>query len=209
MRILIASDKPVVNYENALRNLEVDFQSALDDINYDEFDGLVLPGGGDINPKFYGEEDNGTEEYDTDFDLRQMKVLRVFVERGKPVLGICRGMQLINVFFGGSLYQHIPYHRTGTRQDAHHQVVNVRGSIFSEIYSDTCTVNSSHHQAVKKIADDFIIQQVSNDGIVEGMIHRNLPIIAVQYHPERMAFDFLQNGVADGAMVFKSFLELI
>ncbi|MBR0137422.1 MAG: gamma-glutamyl-gamma-aminobutyrate hydrolase family protein, partial [Erysipelotrichaceae bacterium] len=103
----------------------------------------------------------------------------------------------------------IPRHRTGTREDAHHFAVNIAGSPFAKIYGQNCMVNSSHHQAVKKVAEGFDVLQVSTDGYIEGMIHRSLPIIAVQYHPERMTLDYLQDDVADGKLLFEEFFSLI
>ena len=209
MKILIASPVSMTNYENVLHNMGIECLSTLDDSGCEEFDALLIPGGIDINPKLYGEDIDGTEQYDDNLDSGQINLLKKFTDLRKPVLGICRGFQLINVFFGGSLYQDIKNHRTGTKEDGHHSVSSVKGSVFEEIMGSECVVNTAHHQAAKRLGKGLIIQQISKDGLVEAVIHEDLPVIAVQYHPERMTLGFLRDDVADGQKVFDYFVKVI
>ena len=123
----------------------------------------------------------------------QLAILDKFVKAKKPVLGICRGEQLINVYFGGSLIQHVAGHA-----GIYHDVKNVSGSIMYRLYGKTTKVYSSHHQAVRRLGKGLKITQKANDGTVEAIEHKTLPIFAVQWHPELMG--------KSGQPVLKEFL---
>ena len=119
-----------------------------------DFDGLILCGGVDVDPHRYGEEINGSEKIDYDRDAAEFALLKAYVEAGKPVFGICRGHQLINVFFGGSLYQDIPeavLHKKQEKQDSVHAVRALSDSILQKLYGEHFFVNSAHHQAIKAL----------------------------------------------------------
>ena len=148
-------------------------------------DGLVVTGSAiDINPKHYGEEatfeiHKKSEEIDN-FDF---EIIKIFDNANKPILGICRGIQAINVCFGGSLYQDIPNHKLDKAKK--HNVKIENNSFLYDCYNqNTLSVNSLHHQALKDIATKFRITALSEDGIVEGIESDN--IVAVQWHPEFM-----------------------
>lgn len=160
-------------------------------------DGLLVPGGHDMDPTFYGEsvqESCGTfVRYEDEYD---MELIKEAVTQGKPVFGICRGMQIINVLYGGTLYQDIPsqylgaliHTRIHVEQETYH-IVNVKeGSYLATMLEKTkdVKVNSSHHQAVKEVAEGFEVTAKSPDGIIEAMENRNASILCVQWHPERM-----------------------
>ncbi len=160
-------------------------------------DGVLLPGGVDVDPAFYGEEPHEKlEEVDLPLDRLQFDLLDHAREHGLPVLGICRGHQVINVFFGGSLYQDIPAqfgpiggeavtHRGGSK---HHDITIEESTLMHALLGVTrIKVNTHHHQAVKKLGEGLRISARSDDGIVEAIEHEgDVFILGVQFHPERM-----------------------
>ena len=174
-------------------------------------DGLILCGGSDISPGYYGEEINGSVNIDDARDKAEMELIRKFVEAGKPILGICRGCQILNVYFGGSLYQHIDNareHASNADYDLIHLATAVRGSLLHRLYGEAFVVNSYHHQAVKKLGDGFQITMTSGpEQIVEAIEHETLSIFAVQWHPERMCFAKKREDTVDGSEIFRHFLS--
>ena len=159
-------------------------------------DGLLLSGGEDVNPDFYGQ--TATEKCGKIVPARdhaEMKMLEAFLSTGKPILGICRGEQLMNVFFGGTLHQDIADVATSCHDDyprknrGNHEVSVTRGTKLAEIMGqETFLANSLHHQAVDKVAPALILAATSEDGIVEGVEHPAHPFcIGVQWHPEHMS----------------------
>jgi len=174
--------------QNRFRNYVFALESLGAEITFDENDdcgGLLLPGGGDIHPRLYGEEIDGSKNIDEQRDERETALLAKFVSMKKPVLGICRGVQLINVFFGGSLYQDIQDHTCFEDGDRLHGS-HTDSAILKSIYSGSFTVNSSHHQAVKKLGNGLRAVQWAEDGTVEAVCHETLPVFGVQWHPERL-----------------------
>lgn len=145
-------------------------------------DGLVLTGGiNDVNPKYYNEEPIKEKEYKYDEYPLIKNIVNLFVNANKPILGICAGLQEINVIFGGTLHQKIPNHYL---RDGSKHIIEVKGNtLLYDIYSkNTIEVNSYHKQAIKDLAKGFKISAISKDGIIEGIEKDN--IIAVQWHPE-------------------------
>jgi putative glutamine amidotransferase len=163
-------------------------------------DGLMLTGGGDVDPSLYGETPHATfDAAETGRDEFEIALSRAAVAKGIPFLAICRGMQVLNVAMGGTLVQDIPSQVTGAldhsiREPRHHIAHEVwisKGSRLSTLLADhmedgeTCHVNSRHHQAVKKAADMFTVTATSPDGVIEAMEKPgNGFCIAVQWHPE-------------------------
>lgn len=158
-------------------------------------DGLLLPGGADIQPHRYGQ--TPTEKcgkVEPPRDSGEWAMLDAFVSTGKPVLCICRGVQLMNVYFGGTLHQDIVdisrcrhsdfRHRAGST----HNVMVTPGTKLREILdTDNCSVNSIHHQAAADIAPGLTVSAVSEDGIIEGLEMQEHPFfVGVQWHPEHM-----------------------
>ena len=210
IRILLSSGSSATNYENAIRGVGGEPTAIYAPEVDTSYDGLILCGGSDVHPKHYGEEIAGSVGIDEKRDAAEFALLKAYVEAGKPVLGICRGCQLINVFFGGSLYQHLPEYamHQGVGGDAIHQVTATEGSILHGLYGDTFAVNSSHHQAVKDLGADLRATAYWNNQYVEAYEHLTLPIFAVQWHPERMCFGNARPDTVDGAGIFEQFIDL-
>jgi putative glutamine amidotransferase len=156
-------------------------------------DGLVLTGSAnDVHPKYYGEEP--IKEYKFDEYGLVKNIIELFSNANKPILGICAGIQEINVVFGGTLYQQIPNHYL--IDQSQHKVKIIDNSFLYDVYKENqIEVNSYHKQAVKDLAPNFKITAISEDGIIEGIEKDN--IVAVQWHPE-VLFDM---------KIFKGFIE--
>ena len=160
-------------------------------------DAIVFTGGEDVNPAYYGEGIDGTEDINYQRDSSEMLLVRAAVRAGIPILGICRGEQVVNVALGGSLVQDIPTqvdsalsHREPDRfRERVHTVDFEPGSYIAGIFGkDTLGVNSSHHQSVKTAGRGLRITGRTSDGVVEA--YEGLPelnIVCVQFHPEAFA----------------------
>ena len=153
-------------------------------------DGLLLPGGGDMDPKFYGQARiPACGEPNLLRDAAEPLLLRAFLAADKPVLGICRGIQVMNAVLGGDLYQdikpfeHLPHNGHWAKV---HTVTVRRGTLLSRILGqDTVLVNSQHHQAVNRVAPGFTLTALSEDGIVEAIEKPDARFcLGVQWHPE-------------------------
>lgn len=215
LRIAVAIPKEraarLQNYFDALRQAGAEPAAVDETDDLAPFDGLLLPGGGDLNPRLYGEELCGSEPFDAGLDRLQWTALDRFVKAGKPVLGICRGMQLINVYFGGTLIQHLPTtaaHRMPPGGgDQVHAVRAEAGSLLRALYGERFATNSSHHQAVGTPGDGLAVTaRCPDDGVIEAVECPGKPIFAVQFHPERMAFAHARPDTADGGALFARFL---
>jgi microsomal dipeptidase-like Zn-dependent dipeptidase/gamma-glutamyl-gamma-aminobutyrate hydrolase PuuD len=162
-------------------------------------DGLLISGGADVNPLFWGEEPiPQLGEVDTFRDEYDFILLRLAFNRGLPILGICRGHQLIHAAFGGSLYQDtaalhegdtLKHSQALARELPSHSVTltDRNSRLYAILKSDKVLVNSFHHQAVKEPAPGFVTTALAPDGVNEGTEHPEYPILSVQWHPEAMA----------------------
>ena len=187
-------------------------------LDYSEFkaenyDGLLIPGGGDINPKRYGKENLGSQWIMDDLDQLQLDVLDAFVRREKPVLGICRGHQLINVYFGGTRIQDLPTaarHAHGIGEpDRAHESRCESSSWTAMLYGREFVHNSAHHQAVDCLGEDLVIDgRCPQDGVPEEMHHTKLPVYSVQWHPERMCLAYSRPDTVNGLPVLQFFCRL-
>ena len=198
------------NYENALRELGADPVTTLYPVDPAGFDGLLLPGGGDLDPARYGQEPTASQPPDPELDDLQFAVARVFLESGKPIFGICRGMQLLNVLLGGTLIQNLPSaerHRMHDGKDSVHGSKAEGGSFLAGIYGESFPINSAHHQAVDRLGEGLRPIQWSDDGVVEAVCHETIPVAAVQWHPERLCFALQRPDAVDGSLVLQWFLS--
>jgi len=152
-------------------------------------DGILMSGGADIAPDLYGADpDPGLGAVEPIRDQFELDLLDVAYEREMPIAGICRGLQILNVSAGGSLFQDIPPHavRNEPPTTRVHEVTIEKGSALEELYGSKAQVNSLHHQSIDRVGKEFVVTARSSDAGVEGIEHESLPIIAVQWHPEML-----------------------
>jgi microsomal dipeptidase-like Zn-dependent dipeptidase/gamma-glutamyl-gamma-aminobutyrate hydrolase PuuD len=169
------------------------------DIAVSAIDGLLLSGGIDVNPLFMGEQPlPELQDVDTVRDENEFMLLRLAIRRQLPVFGICRGHQLINVAFGGTIYQDIrsqsetptiKHSQSAPRDQPTHAVhlADIPSRLRRIIAADSLIVNSFHHQAVRLVAPGFLATASSPDGINEAMEHTEKDILSVQWHPEALS----------------------
>lgn len=149
-----------------------------------QYDGIIIPGGGDLDPSRYGQANTGSSNIDNVLDDRQIDAVKRSAEAGKPVLGICKGIQLVNVAFGGTLNQNIGGHM-GVWHSAH----VVAGGWLSGVYSGSVSVLSYHHQSIRDLAPGFQVDMRAGDGTVEAISNSAKRVYGVQFHPEQMNND--------------------
>jgi len=155
----------------------------------DRLDGILLSGGADIAPNRYGAASE-TDDFppEPSRDEFEWQLFMAAQERALPVLGICRGLQMVNVATGGTLHQHVPEHAAFDQSPAtlHHGLRVEADSVLGSIYGTSHSVNSLHHQTVDKVGNGLRVTARSSDATVEGLEHESLPIVAVQWHPEML-----------------------
>lgn len=174
---------------------------------------LLLPGGGDIDPARYGQENNGSRQVDLKRDQTEWELVDRFLAAGKPILGICRGIQVLNAALGGDLIQDLPTASTHQWEeesgDKVHLVETPEKSFLRPLYGKSFPVNSAHHQAAGNIAPCLTVSASAADGVVEALENKELRIYGVQWHPERMAFRHTRPDTVDGRILFEFFLGLL
>lgn len=169
----------------------------------DTIDALMLTGGQDIHPSAYGEESlESVKDVSLKRDAFDLKLFEYALKAGKPILGICRGMQIMNVYFGGTLYQDIAVgtesgHKNNKERAMgkashmmHLEYPSLMYSIFEE---EEVHINSFHHQAIKEVASRFRVTGVSEDGLIEAIEDKDASgpwLVGVQWHPEMMVYDY-------------------
>lgn len=181
----------------------------------ERIDAILIPGGGDICPSLYGEEEREyTLSPNKDNDLFQMKAIEEALRLGKPILGICRGLQVLNVFFGGTLYQDIGKERQKSLRHSHldipegyaHSISITEGSfLYEAVKEKKMEVNSLHHQGIKTLGAGLAATAESPDGLVEAIENRGNRIMAVQWHPEAL----VMKGDGKALGIFKFFISLL
>lgn len=151
--------------------------------------GVVLTGGADVAPGRYGQDADGNGGYEPERDELELALLDGALASDLPVLGICRGLQLINIHAGGDLHQHVPEH---SRYDVRpsttvHAVTTEPGSTLHGLFGPDVEVNSLHHQTVDVVGRGLTVTARSDDDTVEGLEIDGRPVVAVQWHPEMMS----------------------
>lgn len=185
-------------------------------------DGLLLPGGGDVHPRHYGVEDihENSGDFSHERDEMEITLAKFFIELGKPVFGICRGAQVLNVALGGTLYQDIgseldtsirhEYDVSVSKleryvQDTHEVHLTKDTALRSFFGCEKITTNSLHHQCVKETAPALCVSALGEDGIIEGIESKDMNanwILGVQWHPETITKEHPEQKV-----LFEKFIE--
>ena len=174
-----------VNYKAALSAVGLEAVVGADREEATRCAALLLPGGGDIADRLLPEEE---------------RVIAAFTAAEKPILGICRGLQALNVFFGGTLYAYIPGHQSPEGDILH--ATRAVGEL-AELVGTEPLVNSNHHQAVDRAGEGLRLCQWALDGTAEALYAPDRPVLGVQWHPERQSFALRREDAADGAPVFR------
>lgn len=151
---------------------------------FDLCDGFIVTGGTDLNPVSYGEVNTGLSKETCDrLDQLDQQVITYAKANHKPLLGICRGHQSLNVFMGGSLIQDLNTIGKDHEQiSENHLIYTVKNRLIP--FDEIASTNSYHHQAIQKLAPKFDVIATHEDGTIEAIIHQELPMIGVQWHPE-------------------------
>lgn len=176
------------------------------------YDGLLLTGGDDIDPALFGQVNRGSRGIDRARDEAELALLDAFLGANKPVLAICRGHQVVNVWLGGDLIQDLgpglaPFHQKG-EGDQVHLIRGLDGSLLHRLYGPVFPVNSSHHQGLGRLGRGLTASARSEGGVIEAVEHDTLPLISVQFHPERMTGALARPDTVDGGEIFRAFVEL-
>ncbi|MFO7298679.1 MAG: gamma-glutamyl-gamma-aminobutyrate hydrolase family protein [Actinomycetes bacterium] len=176
-------------------------------------DGVLLSGGEDVDPSFYGQETVHSRNCDPEVDRFELAVIEAARELGKPLLAICRGLQILNVAFGGTLHQEVTspggVHDTiagATPEEMHarrHEVSFPDGSLLAALYgAASAAVNTLHHQGIDRPGEGLTVEAVAADGLIEGIRHDgDWWAVGVQWHPEKLE--------GDHQRIFTAFREAI
>ena len=176
-----------------------------------DFDGFLFTGGQDVDPVLYGEQMlDCCGELNSARDRMEAAMLQELMNLKKPVLGICRGLQLINACLGGTLWQDLPSqrpegrnHRMERPYDRAEHSVALSGPLEVLYASKTLGVNSCHHQGIKTLAPGLEPMAIADDGLIEAVFHPDYPFLwAVQWHPE-----FFDPAKGPGTFLFRAFAE--
>lgn len=159
-----------------------------------QVDKLILTGGQNVDPSLYGEKPLVSDElFSRERDEFELALFNEAVKQGKPVFAVCRGLQLINVGLGGSLYQNLEEEFKGTvhhmqapvdKEIPTHTILTEEKSILRDVYGKETKVNSFHWQGIKRLGEKLRITAYSSDGIIEGIEGEDFPLLGVQWHPD-------------------------
>lgn len=215
MKTILIAGLPGIykNYEHALiqngfgflypKKPPTDAPFILSELSNLDYDLLLLPGGGDFSTRLYSATTSDCSSYDYITDLLQFQLLQLALLQKKPILGICKGMQMLNVYFGGDLYTHLPTADLHSSQKGdlmhplfftapfpeHCHIWGRHSETASAVYRlllEIPLANSAHHQGIHKLSPYFLTLQHSEDFLPETIAHTRLPILGLQWHPERL-----------------------
>jgi len=166
-------------------------------------DAFVVTGGVDLDPMTYKDVNTGlSKDMHPSLDLLDSLVIKYAKTTKKPLLGVCRGLQSINVFLGGTLYQDLA--QLGLKHSnipGNHKINTVENDVLK--FESEIAVNSYHHQGIKKLATGLKVIGKQTDGIIEAVVHESLPIIAVQWHPE------MRPSSPESKVIFDTFATMV
>ena len=183
--VLIYGEGTFDNYRAALGAVGIETVVSMDTALARRCGGLLLPGGGDIFGRL---------------SRRETAAINAFICHRRPILGICRGMQALNVYFGGTLHDRIAGHQLPQGDMVH--LTSAEG-LMAQLLGPSPLVTSNHHQAAKTLGRGLTVCQRAEDGIVEAVVHETLPVLGVQYHPERQSFRLRRDDASDAAALFR------
>ena len=204
---IVGRSKDTVRYEQFLDSMKISHITSLSISNLSSCQAFLFPGGGDMNPELFGENNQGSINIDTELDILQLRAFQYAFSQKKPILGICKGMQLINVALGGTLVQHLPTANIHTHPDydTYHNTAISSNSFLQALYGEQIITNSRHHQAIDKPGVHLRpIQWCAEDKCIEAIEHTRYPIWGVQWHPERLEPD---KTSVNPALLFSYFLS--
>ena len=172
-----------------------------------DYDGLVIPGGKHVHPSFYGKEVECSKHgFNEALDQREINLVNQFVDAQKPILGLCRGCQLINVTLGGTLIQDVGMEHYDDSIRLTETTDTVKGLEMRKLFGTSFETAHYHHQAVDLVADGLIVTMVdAEDGTIEGYVHETLPIVAYQFHPDRMYYKESLAPLKDSGRAFMDY----
>lgn len=207
---IIGRKKDTLRYEKYLSAIPSHAFTTLSLGDITSCNAVLLPGGGDITPAFFGEHNKGSRNIDTELDIIQLQAADYCIRYRLPLLGICKGMQVINVAFGGTIIQDLPtaHLHKYVERDQYHTTSIAPDSFLSKLYGPKMTVNSAHHQGIGTIGKNLHpIQWCPEDQCIEAIVHEKLPIIGLQWHPERLSRDLAGTDGTPFLFYLASFIE--
>lgn len=204
---IVGRPKDTLRYEQFLSSLNISYITSLSIGDLSSCKAFLFPGGGDITPELFGQPNLGSHNIDTELDILQLRVFQYGLSQKIPILGICKGMQLTNIVFGGTLTQDLPTVSLHTHidHDVYHDTVISPYSFLHSIYGEHVITNSRHHQAIDKLGNKLMaVQHSTSDQCIEAIEHTRYPVFGVQWHPERLSPD---QTTISGVPLFLYFLS--
>ena len=148
-------------------------------------DALILTGGGNVNPHLYGKPAKRLVGVDAATDAAELYLIKTFLNARKKIIGVCKGLQILNAYFGGTL-KFIGNHSEINGKDSFHDILTVKNTFLHDLYGHKKCVNSAHVMAIDKLSPALSVSAIAKDGVIEGVYNKKLNVYAVQFHPERL-----------------------